>query len=138
MLNPIIYATWNREFKETFLCILRCQCVQKKEKLTIGYLARASAEQMSHISKSPGINSRRKNRLDNLNNNNNFSQSVNAIDEEAEPLTRPLRRPNRPSAFSDSVRSAPPGDENETRKPPSLVRQYALIRSPSDNVFSEK
>lgn len=32
MLNPVIYAVWNKEFRKTFGQILTCRCTQKKNK----------------------------------------------------------------------------------------------------------
>lgn len=48
MLNPIIYATWNREFKYTFTQILKCKFRGKqRRKKAVGYLARVSAQHMA-------------------------------------------------------------------------------------------
>lgn len=44
MLNPIIYATWNLEFKTTFKNILKGRYIrQRKKNLTVAYLARTAA-----------------------------------------------------------------------------------------------
>ena len=45
LLNPIIYATWNREFRKTFVWLLRNR-FRKKKPFAVSYLAQLSAQQI--------------------------------------------------------------------------------------------
>ena len=53
MLNPIIYATRNREFKYTFMRILKCKLRRRRrQEKAVGYLARMSAQHMAQAASS--------------------------------------------------------------------------------------
>ncbi|XP_067934466.1 alpha-1A adrenergic receptor-like [Watersipora subatra] len=46
LLNPIIYATWNRDFKETFVRVLKGELMRQKHHV-VSYLAHMSVQHMA-------------------------------------------------------------------------------------------
>lgn len=118
MLNPIIYATWNKEFKRTFYQILRCRCRQKyRLKKAVSYLARVSAQQMAQTAtdkrqisiKSQTPTTTRSWNMSTSSASNTSIHSAGFMDGvmAAETIRPSSRGRQRQQAFSESTRSAP-------------------------------